>query len=359
MSRFAISLIWLFATMSTFGASNAQQPVYAGVTQGRVFAFPADHGSHPGFRTEWWYVTGTFATPDDEQLGFQITFFRTRPPIDQGNMSAFSPKQIIFAHVALSDPRVGKLDHDQRVARSGFGLAGASTGNADVNIKDWLFKSDGTNRFAAKIATKNFKLDLGFEAQQSILLQGENGFSKKGPNTDDASHYYSIPQLLVSGTLTRNGEPQKVAGKAWLDHEWSSQYLNPVAAGWDWTGLNFDDGSALMGFRMRRSDGSTLWAGGTFRRTDGTVFTLEPEMISFQTVSNWQSGLTNATYPVKQSVVIKLPEGSRAFLLTPIFENQELDGRASGLPVYWEGAVTTPGGAGYLELTGYVDRPQL
>lgn len=337
------------------GRLNAEQPLYANVTKGHVFAFPADHGAHPEFRTEWWYVTGTLDTEDHKQLGFQVTFFRTRPPIEQSNKSAFSPKQIIFAHVALSDPKIRQLLHDQRTARSGFGLAEARIDNADVQIKDWVFKSDGTNTFSANIASKDFGLDLTFNASQPILLQGDNGYSQKSPDPADASYYYSIPQLFVSGHITQNGAAQKVTGKAWLDHEWSSNYLNTQAVGWDWTGLNFDNGSALMAFRMRRSDGSSLWAGGTFRRADGSSIALTPEQISFHINQAWTSPRTDATYPVNQTLRIELPEGIREFQLTPLFQDQELDGRTSGLPVYWEGAVTTPSGSGYLELTGYVD----
>jgi predicted secreted hydrolase len=218
-----------------------------------------------------------------------------------------------------------------------------------------VFKGEGTNKFSATISSKNFGLDLIFNLTQPILLQGENGFSQKSPNPADASYYYSIPQLQVSGNVTQNGVVEKVTGKAWLDHEWSSNYLNTDAVGWDWTGLNFNDGSALMAFRMRRSDGSALWAGGTFRRVDGSAVTLEPQQISFQMNQKWKSPHTDATYPINQTVKIELPEGPREFPLTPLFEDQELDGRASGLPIYWEGAVTTPGGSGYLELTGYVD----
>ena len=351
MRIFAFILILMLIS----GNLNAEQPVYQNVTKGYVISFPSDHGAHPEFRTEWWYVTGILDTEDHKKLGFQVTFFRTRPPVNQNNQSAFSPKQIIFAHVALSDPKIGRLLHDQRSARSGFGIAEAKQGGAEMKIKDWIFNSIGTNKFAATIVSKDFNLDLRFDASQSILLQGENGYSQKSPDPADASYYYSIPQLTVSGQVTQNGVAQKVTGKAWLDHEWSSNYLNTEAVGWDWTGLNFNDGSALMAFRMRRSDGTALWAGGTFRRADGSSVTLKPAQISFQTNQLWKSPRTNATYPVSQMLKIEMPEGTREFPLTPLFQDQELDGRTSGLPVYWEGAVTTPGGSGYLELTGYVD----
>ena len=355
MRKATLLFMPILALIFLGGGLRAELPDYPTVTRGRIFAFPTDHGEHPEYRTEWWYVTGTLDTEDHRKQGFQVTFFRTRPPVDQNSQSTFAPKQIIFAHVALSDAKVGKLLHDQRAARSGFGLAEAKIGNTEVNIKDWVLKGVGTNRFSATISSKEFGLNLIFNLSQPILLQGENGFSQKGPNPADASYYYSIPQLKVSGMVTQNGAAQKVTGTAWLDHEWSSNYLSREAVGWDWTGLNFNDGSALMAFQMRRSDGSALWAGGTFRRADGSSNTLGPQQISFQMDQSWKSPHTEAIYPINQTVKIMLPEGPREFPLTPLFKDQELDGRAGGLPVYWEGAVTTPGGSGYLELTGYVD----
>ena len=355
MRKAAFLFMSILVMIYLVGGLHAEQPNYPTVTAGRIFAFPTDHGEHPEYRTEWWYVTGILDEEDHRKLGFQVTFFRTRPLIDQSSQSAFAPKQIVFAHVALSDATVGKLLHDQRTARTGFGLAEAKMGNTEVNIRDWVLKGVGMNKFSATISSKEFGLDLVFTPSQPILLQGEKGFSQKSPNAGDASYYYSIPQLQVSGVVTQNGAVKKVTGKAWLDHEWSSNYLSGEAVGWDWTGLNFNDGSALMAFRMRRRDGSALWAGGTFRKVDGSSITLGPKQILFQMDRSWKSPHTAAIYPINQTVTIVLPEGPREFSLTPLFEDQELDGRAGGLPVYWEGAVTTPGGQGYLELTGYVD----
>ena len=336
--------------VSTAAATPTAYPI---VTPGRTFAFPADHGAHPDYRTEWWYVTGMVEDGKGNPIGFQVTFFRTRPSVDTDNPSAFAVKQVLFAHVALSDPATGRILHDQRAARSGFGLAGAKLGDADVSIRDWRLVRFADGRFATRIVAKKFTLDLSFDPTQPPVLQGQGGYSRKGPNPSEASYYYSLPQMRVSGRISRGKLVQQVRGKAWLDREWSSNYLNPAAVGWDWTGLNFDDGSALMAFRIRRRNGSTLWAGGSYRRAGGAAFTLAPRDITFTTSRHWTSPRTAATYPVAQSLTIRLPEGQRTFLLKPIMADQELDARRSGLPVYWEGAVTTQGGSGYLELTGY------
>jgi predicted secreted hydrolase len=335
--------------------SIAQTPgfSYPDVKRGRTFAFPADHGAHPDFRTEWWYVTGTVKTARGKELGFQITFFRTRPRVDPRNSSKFAPQQILFAHAAVSDPAVGKLLHDQRAARSGFGIADAKVGDADVRIKDWRFVRLADGRFSARIVARGFALNLMFKPTQLTLLQGEGGYSRKARDPKSASYYYSLPQLATTGTITRGTSTEAVTGRSWLDREWSSRYLGGAAVGWDWTGLNFNDGAALMAFRIRSADGGSLWAGGTFRRANGVTVTLNPSDVVFTPTRIWRSKRTGATYPVAQILTIKLPEGPKRLTLTPMFADQELDARSSGLPVYWEGLVRTEGGRGYLELTGY------
>jgi predicted secreted hydrolase len=186
-----------------------------------------------------------------------------------------------------------------------------------------------------------------------VLAQGDHGYSRKGPDPRDASRYYSVPHLAVSGSVTERGSVTTVTGNAWLDREWSSTYLMPGAVGWDWTGLNFDDGGALMAFRIRGADGGTLWAGGTWRAPNGASTVLGPHDVAFTARHRWRSAGTGAAYPVDPLLRIRLPGGVRTLPLAPLFPDQELDGRAGGSPVYWEGAVTTPGARGYLELTGY------
>jgi predicted secreted hydrolase len=326
---------------------------YPPVLPGPAMRFPADHGAHPTYRTEWWYVTGWLRTEDGRDLGFQITFFRTRPAIGGDNPSRFAPRQLLFAHAALSDPRSGRLLHGERAARSGFGLAQARVGDADVAIRDWRLRRLPDGRFAARVSAKSFSLDLIFRPTQPPFAQGENGYSRKGPSPSDASRYYSIPHLKVSGVVANGGRSTRTSGEAWLDREWSSSYLAPGAVGWDWTGLNLDDGGALMAFRIRRKDGGTLWAGGSLRRADGSIVRFKPADVAFRTRRRWRSAATGAVYPVEQELRVRLPEGIRVLPLVPLFDAQELDARRSGLPVYWEGAVRTRRGRGYLELTGY------
>ena len=342
------ALIGLAAAIGV--AAPAPYPV---VRPGIVLRFPADHGAHPAFRTEWWYVTGWLRTAAGEDLGFQVTFFRTRPPVDLRNPSRFAAGQVLFAHAALSDPKTGRLLHGEKAARAGFGLAQARTGDADVAIRDWRLRRSADGRWATRVTADGFSLALGFRPTQPPLPQGQGGYSRKGPRPEQASYYYSIPHLRVAGRVRRAGKDVAVTGEAWLDREWSSDYLAPAAQGWDWTGLNFDDGSAMMAFRIRRKGGGTLWTGGSLRRPDGRTTVFGPNDVTFRPLATWRSKATGATYPVSQELSVRTDGRIRRWTLTPMFAAQELDARRSGLPVYWEGAVRTQGGRGYLELTGY------
>jgi predicted secreted hydrolase len=295
---------------------------YPDVKPGTTLAFPRDEGAHPAFRSEWWYVTGWLRDPQGRECGFQITFFRNRPGVAEASTSRFAPKQLLFAHAAIADPTVQRLRIDQRAAREGFGLAYAATGHTDVRIDDWSLVQDA-DRFAAKIAARDFALDLSLTATMAPLLQGDRGVSRKGPDPVDASYYYSRPQLAVTGTLALEHVGRAVTGVAWLDHEWSSRYLPKGAVGWDWTGINFDDGAALMAFRMRDGAGKALWAGGTWRDPNGATTTLAPTDIDFTPLRHWRSPRTGVHYPVG----FRVRAGDVVVALEPLFADQELDAR--------------------------------
>jgi len=348
------ALLALPALLLPNPVAAASPTPFAAVRAGVALRFPRDHGAHPDFRTEWWYITGWLKTSDGRDLGFQVTFFRSRLAVDPANPSHFSPGQILFAHAGLSDPTAGRLMHYGRIARQGLGLAQAATGDADVAIDGWRLQRLKDGRFAAIAASQDFTLDLTFAPTQAILLQGQDGFSRKGPLNSQASHYYSLPHLAVSGAITRAGRRQPVTGTAWMDHEWSSTLLDPKAVGWDWVGLNFDDGRALTVFQVRDSTGRAIWAGGSLRGADGQVTTFARGDVAFSTQRIWRSPRTGGAYPVARVITIRTAAGPQQFSLTPLFDDQELDSRRTGGPVYWEGAVRTPGGRGYLELTGYV-----
>ncbi len=195
------------------------------------------------------------------------------------------------------------------------------------------------------------------EPTQPLLLQGERGYSRKGPLAAQASYYYSQPGLKISGTLKRSSQQETVHGTAWLDHEWSSTLLADQAVGWDWLGLNLEDGGALMAFQIRDKAGRRSWGGGTLRGGDGRVQVLAPEEVNFMPLRRWRSPRTGTSYPV----AMQLNAGDLTLELAPLMDDQELDSRASTGAVYWEGAVTALRrgkvvGRGYLELTGYFQR---
>ena len=303
-------------------AEKIQYPV----VKPRPLVFPRDHGAHLEYRSEWWYVTGWLDGP----IGFQITFFRARPEDSSDNPSSFYPRQILFAHAAIADPGVGHLLHDQLAARAGLSLAGVETQRTGVWIDDWSLFLEG-NRYRAKVAARDFDFDLTLLVSENPVLRGENGFSRKGNRPEEASYYYSQPQLAVSGSA--NGK--QVTGKAWLDHEWSSAYLAPEAAGWDWCGINLFNGQSLMAFQMRAKAGGIHYA---------------PRGVSFRPLRTWKSPRTGVEYPVSMQV--------NDLRLEPLMDDQELDARASVGTIYWEGAVRAfrgkeEVGRGYLELTGY------
>jgi len=348
--------------------TGAALPMVAYALPERALVFPRDHGSHPELRTEWWYITG-HAQAAGRPWGFQVTFFRSRVDATQGLQSAFAAKQLVFAHAAVTDVQGRALLHDQRIARAGFGVAEASTQDTNVRLQDWtLVRSDlprmgdlpsgPGSRYSAHIAGGEFALDLAFDTTQPVLLQGAQGLSRKGPEASQASYYYSQPQLAVSGTLTVGGRRMDVTpgtGRAWMDHEWSEALMHPEAQGWDWIGMNLHDGSALTAFRLRRADGSALWAGGSLRAAGQPTRVFGPHEVAFSPERFWTSPHSGARYPVQWR--IDTPAGR--FTVQAVLDAQELDSQGSTGAIYWEGLSDLRGssgqvvGRGYLEMTGY------
>jgi predicted secreted hydrolase len=339
-------------------------PTWDIVKSDTVLRFAQDHGAHLGFRTEWWYVTGWLQREGAADAGFQITFFRSRTAHPDANPSRFAPTQLVLAHAALALPERGRLLHAQRAARAGFGLATTATGDTRASIGSgpdaWsLTRDPATDRYRAHASSSDFAFTLELTPDAPPLLQGQSGYSRKGPSPSQASHYYSRPQMAVTGSIRTSRSTSgttpgtAVRGRAWFDHEWSSDYLGSQSSGWDWIGINLDDGGALMAFQIRGTDGKPTWRDATLRRgANGPVRTgLSPV---FETLRSWRSVRSGAQWPVSQRVRID----DLVIELEPLFDDQELDARGSTGITYWEGAVTASVsgrriGRGYLELTGY------
>jgi predicted secreted hydrolase len=351
-----VLVLLLFAS----AAICAAEVQYPAVTPGYAIELPRDEGSHPQFRTEWWYLTGWVETPDGEPLGFQVTFFRNRPGVDEDNPSRFVARQVLFAHAAVSDPRRGSLLRTEKSARAGFGLAAAAEGSLAVKIDDWSLRQDG-ERYTAVVATSEFALELECVRVQPPLLNGTSGFSQKGPQPQFASYYYSLPQLQTSGRIVIGGHEHRVHGVAWFDHEWSSSMFDEQARGWDWIGLNLDDGGAMMVQRIRDGAGKAYWGGATLREPGKPDRVFAPGEIEWSPLRFWRSSRTGVAYPVEWKIAV----GGRTILLRPLLDDQENDARGSTGTLYWEGAVRAFDerglglGRGYLELTGYGERLRL
>ncbi len=344
------------ASLLTSSATPSRASEFAPVRAGHKLVFPADHGAHPQFRTEWWYVTGWLSRSAGAALGFQCTFFRIRTGIGEESASAFAPRQLLMAHAAIADPQLGRLRHDQRAARAGFGRAGFAENSTRVWIGDWRLEQKG-DAYLAGVNGTDFGYSLALQPDGPPLLNGTDGFSLKGPDGHHASYYYSRPQLAVRGTVTLAGHTEGVTGRAWLDHEWSSALLPPSAQGWDWVGLNLDDGGALMAFRMRGVNEKALWSAATIRTAAGGEHKPVHDEVVFEPLRHWTSTRTGLTYPVEWMLRL----GPRQFHLSAMLDDQELDSRRTTGAVYWEGAVRvlegqSEIGRGYLELTGYGEK---
>lgn len=354
------------------------------VAPDHALRFPRDHGAHPGAAIEWWYATGWLqpagdggagaggsgsATPPRPSHGFQVTFFRSRTPVADvpAALSAgrFAPRQLLFAHAAVTDLAGGRHRHAQRISRwSGDEtLVEAHARRADTALVlgPWSLRRAAQGptsvyRSAIHAPEVGLALELTLTSTQPLLLQGRAGWSQKGPSPQQASHYYSQPQLAVSATLTQDGQRQTLVGRGWLDHEWSQALLATDAVGWDWIGINLLDGGALTAFVLRRADASVLWAGGSHRpaASPAPVQAFSPEQVQFTPLRRWTSPDTGASYPVQWRVAT--PAGH--FELRALLDAQELDSRASTGAVYWEGLaelLDNSGrrvGLGYLEMTG-------
>lgn len=357
--------LWPALAQTSLGASNAPQPLPGMVP--KTLVFPRDLGSHPDFAIEWWYITGHLSAGAEvgaPKFGFQLTFFRSRVATTQGLRSAFAAKQLLFAHAAVTDVAGKKLLHDQRIARAGFGVAQVSELDTAVNLRDWSLVRAG-GRYQAEVTGDEIQFSLTLTETQPLLLQGDQGLSRKGPDPAQASYYYSLPQLKAAGSLKIKGQALPVQGTAWLDHEWSQALMPPQAVGWDWIGMNLHDGSALTAFRLRDKAGQAVWAGGSFRPEPASgqavARIFKADEVQFSALRRWKSPLSQADYPVEWTV--RTPSGT--YTVKAVLDNQELDSRSSTGAIYWEGLselLDNQGqsvGRGYLEMTGYAQALQL
>jgi predicted secreted hydrolase len=337
------------ASAQGFAGLGTQADGYAAVTPGRSFVFPADHGAHPDFRVEWWYVTANLTDALGAAYGAQWTLFR-QALAPGAQEEGWANQQIWMAHAAVT--RADTHRTSETFARGGVGQAGVTAEPFVAWIDSWTMR--GTERFNAKSVSpldvtasgEDFSYALHLESTRPLVLQGDGGYSRKSER-EQASYYYSQPFFEVTGQLTTDDKPVTVTGKGWMDREWSSQPLAPEQTGWDWFALHLAGGEKLMLYRMRRKDGGS-YASGTWILPDATTRQLAPADIRIMPKASVE--IEGHKLPVEWQVAIPslklaietVPLNPRAWMGTSF--------------AYWEGPIVLHGshtGVGYLELTGY------
>ena len=327
----------------------------------RPFSFPADLGPHPEFRTEWWYYTGNLETATGRHFGFQLTFFRTAlapPAVSTSRVSSWSARQLYLAHFALTDTAGRRFHAWSRLARAALGLAGARATPFRVWLEDWSAEGQGADGLPMRLraAEGDVAIDLVLASDKPVVLQGDRGLSRKGPEPGNASYYYSLTRMSARGTVRAGGEPLSVSGLAWMDREWSTSALGPDLAGWDWVALQLDDGREVMVYRLRRRDGTAdAHSAGALIEADGATRALAPGDFALDALDHWTSPRSGVRYPGRWRLAI--PGAGLRVEITPRLADQELIVGTR----YWEGAVRVDGaaagravtGRGYVELVGY------
>ena len=347
--------------------NSAANPGAQGFTEAlapRVFEFPRDHGPHPDFRQEWWYLTGNLDATDGQRFGFELTFFRVAlvPPPAQpaasSTVSAWRARQIYVAHFAVTDVARRRFRSQQKLSREALGLAGAQAAPLRVWLDDWSLElppGDAAGAWKLHAAQPGYAVDLMLEPLEAPVLNGVAGLSRKSEQAGDATYYYSIPHLQVRGRLVREGQPLELRGLAWLDREWGSGGLGPREVGWDWFALQLNDGSALMFYALRdREGGRDAHSAGTFIAGDGSTRVLSNADLSIAVTDSWRNR-NGERYPAGWR--IRVPAMALDLTVRPALADQEL----RTTPPYWEGAVDVTGeragkslgGRGYVELVGY------
>jgi predicted secreted hydrolase len=345
------------ASLSVAGAlRGADDRGYARALAPREFHFPADHGPHPEFRTEWWYYTGNLATAEGRRFGYQLTFFRSGlAPAMPPRASAWATRQAWLAHFTVSDVDGKRFHSFERWSRDAVGLAGAQGAPFRVWVKDWTAAGAPVFPMRLTAAAGDVAIDLLLRPGKPPVLQGERGLSRKSAEPGNASYYYSLTRMPTTGTVRAGGERFAVTGASWMDREWSTSSLSKDQVGWDWFSLQLADGSDLMLYRLRRKDGTADPASsGTMIQPDGNSRPLSLAEFQIEGSGEWRSSRSGARYPARWH--LRVPSEDLDLDVRPLLADQELDVSFR----YWEGAVEVTGthrgpvrGSGYVELTGY------
>jgi predicted secreted hydrolase len=329
--------------------------------------FPEDHGSHPGYRTEWWYYTGNLEAENSNRYGFQLTFFRSQinAPGDEKRWpqphSAWRTRQIYLGHAAITDILKNRHLQSELMARETLKMAGVipKTTGTLVFIKDWS-ANIGADRHLLKAVTDAFSYELTLKPAKPPVLHGQAGYSRKGSTPERASCYYSLTRLKTDGVLTVGGRKTAVRGFSWMDHEFSTAPLEPGIIGWDWFSLQLSDQTEIMLYLMRNEQGRfSQAASGTFIDVSGRSRPLTKDDFRVDVLDTWKSPHSRAVYPVRWRLTV-FPLAIQLTAKANI-PDQEMQTQATTGVTYWEGSISIKGsvgkypvkGSGYAELTGY------
>lgn len=331
-------------------------------TDVRTWSFPRDHGSHPEYRTEWWYFTGNLSDETGRKYGYQLTFFRQG--IVHGKAKPGNPwsiRDVFLAHFAITDVAKGRFWYAERTSRMGPGFAYAGRDRMDVRTLAWTAGMNG-NKIRLSARDNNMEIRLELTPEKSVVLHGQKGLSRKGSKEGQSSYYYSFTRLNTRGyiRIPLETKPIEVGGTSWFDQEFGSNQLSPEQVGWDWFGIHLSDGKDLMLYLLRRKDGSIEGASsGTIIEKDGTARHLGHRDFELTVLDRWKSPRSGGSYPSRWR--IEIPSAQVDFLVSPNVADQELVTEASTGITYWEGSVSGKGTSkgravtveGYAELTGY------
>jgi predicted secreted hydrolase len=342
----------------------ADEGEFARAVEPRAFEFPRDYGSHPEYKTEWWYLTGVLKTEAGELLGYQATWFRSAlVPNAASRRSTLATRDLFFFHGAISDAKAGHFAFDQATSRGASSWAGVDNEPLRVYLFGHSLERSGNGQWRVRFTVQEQKVDLRLTPKRPPLLHGaQPGLSRKGPNLGQASYYFSHSRLQTVGTIQREDSATTVpvTGTSWLDREFGSNQLSEDQVGWDWFSVALDDGTDLMLYRMRKKDGTVApESAGTLRFSDGRRAHLKKGDFRVQTLKHWQSPESGAKYPSRWQ--LNVPGHQVDLAVQPLIADQELRTRSSTGVTYWEGICSFQGtvggqpvgGHGYVELVGY------
>jgi len=347
----------------TNAMSSADTTGFEKALSKKKFVFPEDNGSHPKFRTEWWYFTGNLTSKEGRRFGYQFTVFRNAiAPSKNDPGSDWRSNQIYMGHFTLTDVDNNKFYYFERFSRDGNKLAGVEADPFKLWLEDWSVTEagKGIHEFPLVVLAANendINIKFKLELTKPVVLQGDNGLSLKNKETGNASYYYSATKIKTSGNISVSGKEFSAEGYSWLDREWSTSALSEKQKGWDWFSLQLDNNVEIMYYRIRNKDGRVdSSASGSIVLPDGFKENLKQQDMIFKQKGEWFNN-NNKVYPSGWSLII--PTRKIELTIVPAVKNQELNVSVK----YWEGSVFVEGtyegrkikGAGYVELTGYAD----